>query len=111
MCIRDSPTLGRRIRVEHWDNAIEQGKVAAHNLAGGDEVYDRQPYFFTDQYDFGMEYVGNVGPDGYDEVQIEGDLDGAFRAYWVSGGTVVAAMHANDWDAADEIRASVGGSR
>jgi len=105
------PTLGRRIRVEHWDNAIEQGKVAAHNLAGGDEVYDRQPYFFTDQYDFGMEYVGNVGPDGYDEVQIEGDLDGAFRAYWVSGGTVVAAMHANDWDAADEIRASVGGSR
>ena len=109
------PVLGRRIRVEHWDTAIEQGKVAAHNLAGGDEPYTHLPYFFTDQYDLGMEYFGSVGPDGYDRVDIEGDTDiahgGAFRAYWVKDGTVRAAMHANDWDSSDAVRDSVGTSR
>src|SRR5699024_7279394 len=50
--------LGQRVRVEHWDNAIRQGRLAAQVLAGSDEVYDWQPYFFTDQYDLGMEYVG-----------------------------------------------------
>ena len=105
------PTLGRRIRVEHWETAIEQGKVAAHNLAGADEAYDRMPYFFTDQYDLGMEYVGSVGPDGYDRVDIDGDVGDAFRAFWVSGGRVVAAMHVNDWDASDAIRESIGTSR
>jgi len=104
------PVLGRRIRVEHWDNAIEQGKVAGRNLAGGSDVYDRMPYFFTDQYDLGMEYVGSVGPDGYDRVVIQGDPEAAFRAYWVKDGAVVAGMHANDWDAIDEIREIVGKS-
>ncbi len=110
-----NPRLGRRIRVEHWDTAIEQAKVAARNIAGGNETYDRLPYFFTDQYDLGMEYVGSVGPDGYDRVDLEGDTDaaagGAFRAFWVKDGTVVAAMHANDWDASDAIRESIGTSR
>ena len=107
----DHPVLGRRIRVEHWDNAMEQAKVAARNLLGAEEAYDRMPYFFTDQYDLGMEYVGNVGPDGYDRVDIEGDLHGAFQAYWVKGGKVVAAMQANDWDASDAIKESLGTSR
>jgi 3-phenylpropionate/trans-cinnamate dioxygenase ferredoxin reductase subunit len=102
----DHPVLGRRIRVEHWDNAINQGKVAAHNLAGADEVYDAMPFFFTDQYDLGMEYVGHGGAD--DEVVVHGDLDGrVFRAFWVRDGRVVAAMHANDWDATDGLRAAV----
>jgi NADPH-dependent 2,4-dienoyl-CoA reductase/sulfur reductase-like enzyme len=109
------PVLGRRIRVEHWDTAIEQGKVAAHNLAGASEEYTHLPYFFTDQYDLGMEYFGSVGPDGYDRVDIEGDTDvvngGAFRAYWVKDGTVRAAMHANDWDSSDDVRDSVGTTR
>ena len=100
------PVLGRRIRVEHWDTAINQAKVAAHNLAGGDEVYDAMPYFFTDQYDLGMEYVGHAGAD--DEVVVHGDLEGlAFRAFWLRDGRVVAAMHANDWDATDDLRAAV----
>jgi NADPH-dependent 2,4-dienoyl-CoA reductase/sulfur reductase-like enzyme len=103
----DHPLLGR-LRTEHWDNAIWQAKTAARNMLGGDERYDRQPYFFTDQYDLGMEYVGHVGPDGYDRVIIEGDTASAFRAYWEREGVVVAAMHANDWDASDEIRASIG---
>jgi 3-phenylpropionate/trans-cinnamate dioxygenase ferredoxin reductase subunit len=102
----DHPVLGRRIRVEHWDTAINQAKVAAHNLAGGDEVYDAMPYFFTDQYDLGMEYVGSAGAD--DEVVVQGDLAGlTFRAFWLREGRVVAAMHANDWDATDDLRAAV----
>ena len=103
----DHPALGR-LRVEHWDNAIWQAKTAARNMLGGHEPYDRQPYFFTDQYDLGMEYFGYAGPGGYDRVAIEGDTAAAFRAYWVRDGIVVAAMHANDWDASDEIRASIG---
>ena len=66
------PVLGRRMRVEHWDTAINQAKTAAHNLAGGDEAYDAMPYFFTDQYDLGMEYVGHGSAD--DEVVVHGDL-------------------------------------
>ncbi len=102
----DHPVLGRRIRVEHWDTAINQAKVAAHNLAGADEVYDAMPYFFTDQYDLGMEYVGSAGAE--DEVVVHGDLEALnFRAFWLRDGRVVAAMHANDWDATDDLRAAV----
>ncbi len=100
------PRLGRRIRVEHWDTAIKQAKVAAHNLAGAEEEYDAQPYFFTDQYDLGMEYVGHAGAD--DEVVVHGSLeDKVFRAFWLRDGAVVAAMHANDWDAGDVIKEAV----
>ena len=102
----DHPVLGRRIRVEHWDTALNQAKVAARNLAGGDELYEAMPYFFTDQYDLGMEYVGHGGAD--DEVVVHGDLEGrVFRAFWLREGRVVAAMHANDWDATDDLRAAV----
>jgi 3-phenylpropionate/trans-cinnamate dioxygenase ferredoxin reductase subunit len=101
------PALGRRIRVEHWDNAIEQGKVVARNMLGGDEAYTRMPYFFTDQYDLGMEYVGNVGPDGYDNVIVRGD-PAQFTAFWLKADRVLAGMHVNDWDAIDPIRALVG---
>ncbi|MGZ5404434.1 MAG: NAD(P)/FAD-dependent oxidoreductase [Nocardioides sp.] len=104
----DHPMLGR-VRVEHWDNAIEQGKHAARAMLGDDAAYDRQPYFFTDQYDLGMEYVGHVGPDGYDEVVVRGDLEGrVFSALWLAGDRVVAGMHANDWDATDALRSVVG---
>lgn len=102
------PVLGRRIRVEHWDTAIEQGKVAARNMLGEQEPYTRLPYFFTDQYDLGMEYVGSVGPDGYDEVIVRGDLAGQFTAFWLTQELVLAGMHVNDWDAIDPIRAIVG---
>ncbi len=101
--------LGRRIRVEHWDNAIGQGEAARSRCSGGDVVYDRLPYFFTDQYDLGMEYVGSVGPGGYDEVVLSGDTKGrVFTAFWVQGGRVVAGMHVNDWDAIDHVRSTVG---
>ncbi len=106
------PVLGRRLRVEHWDTAIEQGKTAAHAMLGHAPTYDRLPYFFTDQYDLGMEYVGSVGPDGYDEVVLRGDTTAAggrtFTAFWLKGDQVLAGMHANDWDAADHLRTIVG---
>ena len=99
------PLLGRRIRVEHWDNAIHQGRAAARNMIGHEEPYTRLPYFFTDQYDLGMEYVGHVGPEGYDDVVLRGDVAGrVFAAFWLSGGKVIAGMHANDWDAIDPVR-------
>ncbi|MFL6002814.1 MAG: NAD(P)/FAD-dependent oxidoreductase [Nocardioides sp.] len=105
----DHPVLGRRIRVEHWDNAIHQARAAARVMLGGDQPYDRLPYFFTAQYDLGMEYVGSVGPDGYDEVVIRGDASTrVFTALWLRGRRVVAAMHANDWDQIDPIRGIVG---
>ena len=100
------------MRVEHWDTAIEQGKAAARAMLGHAPTYDRLPYFFTDQYDLGMEYVGSVGPDGYDEVVLRGDTTAAggrtFTAFWLKGDRVLAGMHANDWDATDHLRAIVG---
>ena len=100
------PVLGQRIRVEHWDTAIKQARVAAHNLAGAEEEYTEMPYFFTDQYDLGMEYVGRASAD--DEVVVHGSLDDkVFRAFWVRDGKVVAAMHAHDWDAGDVIKEAV----
>ena len=99
------PLLGTHVRVEHWDNAIAQGRTAARNLAGGDEAFDQLPYFFTDQYDLGIEYVGHVGADGYDEVVVRGDVEGrVFTAFWLRNGEVLAGMHANDWDAIDHVR-------
>ena len=68
------PLLGRQLRVEHWANALHQPAVAAKTMLGQTATYDRLPYFFTDQYDLGMEYTGYTDPDGYDQVVIRGDL-------------------------------------
>ena len=56
------PLLGTHIRVEHWANALHQPQAAAAAMLGRDAVYDRVPYFYTDQYDLGMEYAGYAGP-------------------------------------------------
>jgi hypothetical protein len=72
-------------------------------VLGVDAVYDRLPYFFTDQYDLGMEYLGYAGAD--DDVVIRGDLDTReFVALWVRDGRVVAGMNVNIWDVTDKIR-------
>jgi 3-phenylpropionate/trans-cinnamate dioxygenase ferredoxin reductase subunit len=105
----DHPVLGHPLRVEHWDTAIQHGKTLAATLTGTATEASALPYFFTDQYDLGMEYVGNPGPEGYDRVVLTGDVAGrVFRAWWLRGDLVVAGMHANDWDAIDEIRTRVG---
>ena len=99
----EHPVLRRRIRVEHWANALHQPEVAAQSILGKDAVYDRLPYFFTDQYDLGMEYVGYASAD--DDVVVRGDLEGReFVALWTRGGKVVAGMNVNVWDVTDRIR-------
>jgi hypothetical protein len=78
-------------------------------MLGQETAYERLPYFYSDQYDLGMEYVGSVGPEGYDDVVIRPGQDaGAFTAYWLRGGIVQAAMQANDWDASDSLWQAVG---
>jgi 3-phenylpropionate/trans-cinnamate dioxygenase ferredoxin reductase subunit len=102
------PVLDRHVRVEHWDTAIQQGRTAARNMLDAKQAYTRLPYFFTDQYDLGIEYVGSVGPDGYDEVVLRGDVPGRqFTAFWAKDDRVLAGMHANDWDAVGPIRSIV----
>ena len=107
------PLLGKHIRVEHWANARYQPRVAAKTMLGQDAVYDRIPYFFTDQYDLGMEYAGYVEPDGYDEVVFRGDVGRReFIAFWLGdGGRVLAGMNVNIWDVNDDIQALVRSKR
>jgi 3-phenylpropionate/trans-cinnamate dioxygenase ferredoxin reductase subunit len=90
------PFLGRHLRVEHWANALHQGPIAARSMLGLDVVYDRLPYFFTDQYDLSMEYIGYADPGSYDQVVLRGDVPGLhFTAFWLSDGRVVAGMPVN----------------
>src|SRR5918994_1089566 len=72
----EHPRLGIRVRVEHWANALKGGPVAARSMLGQDVAYDELPFFFTDQYDLGMEYVGHAPPDGHDSVVTRGDVRG-----------------------------------
>ncbi|WP_129668105.1 NAD(P)/FAD-dependent oxidoreductase [Phytoactinopolyspora endophytica] len=95
----DHPLLGTRLRVEHWANALDGGPAAARSMLGQDVSYDRLPYFFTDQYDLGMEYIGHAPPGSYDEVVLRGDVEArAFHAFWVKDSRVRAGMHVNLWD-------------
>lgn len=108
----DHPVLGRPVRVEHWANALHQPEVAAASMIGTEQVYDRLPYFFTDQYDVGMEYVGDVGPDGYDEVVTRGDVGKReFLAFWLREGRVLAGMNVNVWDVVDDVLAVIGSGK
>jgi 3-phenylpropionate/trans-cinnamate dioxygenase ferredoxin reductase component len=99
------PLFRRHLRVEHWANALNQPAVAAAGMLGDEAIYDRVPYFYTDQYDLGMEYVGYVEPGGYDEVVVRGDLASReFVAFWLADGRVLAGMNVNVWDVVDPIR-------
>ncbi|GAB2651470.1 NAD(P)/FAD-dependent oxidoreductase [Kribbella swartbergensis] len=93
------PFYGGQLRVEHWDNALKAAPVAARAMLGERVAYDELPYFFTDQYDVGMEFCGLIGPDGYDRLVIRGAVEKqAFHAFWLADDRVVAGMHINLWD-------------
>ncbi|HSL33726.1 MAG TPA: FAD-dependent oxidoreductase [Candidatus Limnocylindrales bacterium] len=96
------PFYGRRLRSEHWANAKFQGSAAGALMLGANAPFDRIPYFYSDQYDLGMEYTGVASPS--DTLVVRGSLaDREFVAFWVSGGRVVAGMNANTWDVAKSI--------
>jgi 3-phenylpropionate/trans-cinnamate dioxygenase ferredoxin reductase subunit len=100
------PVLGERVRVEHWANALNQGAAAGKAMAGKGEPYVRLPYFFTDQYDLGMEYHGHVGKDGHEQVVLRGEPEsGHWFAFWLRDGVLLAAMHVNMWDDGDAVKA------
>ncbi|GAA2301548.1 FAD-dependent oxidoreductase [Glycomyces scopariae] len=103
------PHYGRPVRVEHWQTAIDTGVHAAKAVLGSDAAFDKLPYFFTDQYDLGMEYLGFVaGPDAYDAVVVSGDIASLeFAAFWTKDGRVLAGMAVNTWDRAGDIEALI----
>jgi 3-phenylpropionate/trans-cinnamate dioxygenase ferredoxin reductase subunit len=99
------PLLGRHVRVEHWANALHQPATAAATLLGEDARYEELPYFYTDQYDLGMEYLGHVEPGGYDRIVVRGDLAAReFIAFWLRDGRVLAGMNVNVWDVTEPIK-------
>ena len=107
-----NPLLGRRIRVEHWANALNGGPAAARSMLGQPVVYDPVPYFYSDQYDLGMECAGLPSPGSYDQVAYRGDRDSLeFIAFWLSRGQVIAGMNVNVWDVNDEIQSLIRSAR
>jgi 3-phenylpropionate/trans-cinnamate dioxygenase ferredoxin reductase component len=98
----DHPLHGP-IRIEHWANALHQGPAAALSMLDRDEPYDRVPYFFSDQYDVGMEYSGHAP--SWDRVVFRGDTAAReFIAFWMEGDRVLAAMNVNVWDVVDPLQ-------
>jgi len=109
-----NPMLGRRVRVEHWANALNGGKAVARSMLGEEVVYDRVPYFYTDQYHeapaIGMEYCGWAGPGDYNSVVLRGSADvesgrsPEFVVFWLDDGRVLAAMNVNVWDVQEDLQ-------
>ncbi|WAC53538.1 NAD(P)/FAD-dependent oxidoreductase [Gordonia sp. SL306] len=100
----EHPLLHTRVRTEHWANALNQPAVAVTNMLGGSEEYSNLPYFFTDQFDLGMEYTGLST--GYEQVVFRGDVAGReFVVFWLDGEShVLAGMQVNIWDQLEGIK-------
>ena len=103
----EHPLFDCRIRTEHWANALKQPAVAAAGMLGNPGEYAELPYFFTDQYDLGMEYVGHAA--GFERVVFRGDVAGReFVAFWLDGeNRVLAGMNVNVWDVLDDVKALI----
>lgn len=99
------PAHGERLRVEHWANALNSGPAAARAMLDKEVSYDRVPYFFSDQYDVGMEYSGYAPPGSYDQVVCRGDVGKReFVAFWTRDNRVLAGLNANIWDVTEPIQ-------
>jgi 3-phenylpropionate/trans-cinnamate dioxygenase ferredoxin reductase component len=98
------PTLGARLRVEHWANALNQPQTVAASVTGHPEAYDALPYFFSDQYDLSLEYTGRTDPSVTAEVVLRGDeTAGKFTAFWLQRGQLTAAMSVNSWGQTEAV--------
>jgi 3-phenylpropionate/trans-cinnamate dioxygenase ferredoxin reductase component len=107
----DHPKYGRRVRVEHWANAKDQGEHVAANLLGEEIPYQKRPFFFSDQYDLGCEYRGLADPTR-DRLVVRGDLAAReYIAFWLRDGAVAAALNVNSWDDADALQDLVDSGR
>jgi 3-phenylpropionate/trans-cinnamate dioxygenase ferredoxin reductase subunit len=101
----DHPLLHARVRVEHWENALDSGPAAARSMLGSEAPWDHLPYFFTDQYDLGMEYAGWLAPGAKPEIVVRGDLKGReCIVFWTVDGRVAAGMNVNIWDVTVQIQ-------
>lgn len=104
------PGYGRRVRVEHWANALNQGTAAGRNAAGAQEPYNRLPYFYSDQYDLGLEYVGFASGD--DEIVVRGSLaERRCVVFYHRQGVLKAAMTVNIWDVVEDLKTLVSAGR
>ncbi len=100
------PFYGTKVRVEHWANALNQPATAARAMLGKPASYERLPYFFSDQYDLGLEYTGHAA--GWDQLVLRGDTGAReFVAFWLKDGRVLAGMNVNVWDVTDPIKALI----
>jgi len=106
------PLLGRNVRVEHWSNALHGGKAAAKSMLGQPVEYNRVPYFYSDQYDLGMECAGLPAPGTYDEIVYRGDRDSLeFIAFWLKKNHLVAGMNVNVWEVSEDIQSLIRSNR
>ena len=102
----ETPALGQRVRVEHWANALDRPPTVAKGVLGKPGDFDKLPFFFSDQYDLGLEYSGRGGRE--DDIVIRGDLAGReYIAFWLDGDRVTAGMNVNVWDVQDDIQALI----
>jgi NADPH-dependent 2,4-dienoyl-CoA reductase/sulfur reductase-like enzyme len=102
------PLLGRHLRMDHWSNALNGGKAVARSMLGQEVEYNRVPYFYSDQYDLGMECSGLPLPGSYDQIVYRGDGSTLeFIAFWLNEGRLVAGMNVNVWDVAPDIEALI----
>ena len=109
----DHPVLGMRVRVEHWANALHQPAAAVASLLGGDAAYSELPYFYSDQYDLGMEYIGHAPRGSYERVVVRGDPEKReFVSFWLDGANrIKAAMNVNVWDVVDRVKPIIAAGR
>ena len=95
--------LGKRMRVEHWDNAVSQGKAAGRNMAGAGEPFTYMPYLYSDLFDFGYEAVGDVRSSLTTFADWEKENETGV-VYYLARGRVRGVMLCNVWGKLDEAR-------
>ena len=95
--------LGQNMRIEHWDNAVNQGKWAGRNMAGAHEQFDYMPYFYSDLFEFGYEAVGDVDSqlETFADWQKENDTG---VIYYLKEEKVRGLMMCNVWGKVDAAR-------